>query len=531
MKHFDEMTVLLYLEGQLDEERAQEVPAHAASCAECRGLLQALEREEHWLREALTEEEGPVPARLLEARSRGAAPWGWIATLAFGAGGAYTLWSGFIEPWRAQAAQAGFTQGNLLTMLFFSGAFWKGWSAMRNLTEFLAVATLGAVVMWLLRRHWRRLTAIAVVMGAFLCVLALASPASAAEVKHGDPNYTLPAGQEVKTDLIVSANHTRIDGDVDGDLIVFSESVTVNGHVKGDIIAFAREIRVNGPVDGNVRTFCHSLTLTGPVARNVMTFSQEANLDQKAKVGGSMTSVAADAELDGQVTGDILAFVDRLEINGSLGRDASIRSSRVTIGPEAEIKGHMKYEGPRHPEVSPGAKLGSPIEFVIHQHRPHYASPAYYWHQILAWGASFLFGLVLVLLVPEFIFDAGNACKKFGPAIGLGLLFLIATPVAAIIACITIVGLSVGFSTLFLWLIVLYSAQVYVGSWLGERLLGVGTGIGAALGRLALGLAIIHAIELLPYLGGWVMFLVIIWGLGAVVMTAYKRIRPQLAAA
>ena len=33
MNHFDEMTVLLYLEGQLDADRAREVKEHAASCA------------------------------------------------------------------------------------------------------------------------------------------------------------------------------------------------------------------------------------------------------------------------------------------------------------------------------------------------------------------------------------------------------------------------------------------------------------------------------------------------------------------
>ena len=39
MNHFDEMTVLLYLEGQLDAERAREVKEHAASCPSCRALL------------------------------------------------------------------------------------------------------------------------------------------------------------------------------------------------------------------------------------------------------------------------------------------------------------------------------------------------------------------------------------------------------------------------------------------------------------------------------------------------------------
>jgi len=181
MNHFDEMTALLYLEEQLDAEHAREIATHAGSCAQCRELLHALESEGVWLRESLAAEDESVPARLTDAPERGAAPWGWISALGFSAAGAYTLWSGFIEPWRAQAAQAGFTQGNLLTMLFFSGAFWKGWDAMRSLMEFLAVASLGFVVTWLLRRHWRRFPTIAVVMGAMLCALALPPSASAAE--------------------------------------------------------------------------------------------------------------------------------------------------------------------------------------------------------------------------------------------------------------------------------------------------------------------------------------------------------------
>ena len=175
MNHFDEMTGLLYLEGQLDRDHAEQIRAHSASCAECRGLLRALQTESVWLRESLEADDEPVPARLVHAPRHGGAPWGWLSALGLSAGGAYTLWSGFIEPWRAQAAQAGFTQGNLLTMLFFSGAFWKGWDAMRSLTEFLAMATLGFVVLWLLRRRLRRIMTVAVVMGAVVGALVVVS--------------------------------------------------------------------------------------------------------------------------------------------------------------------------------------------------------------------------------------------------------------------------------------------------------------------------------------------------------------------
>jgi cytoskeletal protein CcmA (bactofilin family) len=533
MSHFHEMTALLYLEGQLDDGQTREISAHAASCAECGELLHALQNESAWLRESLQAEDEPVPARLTVAPERGAAPWGWIAAIALSVGGAYTLWSGLIQPWRVQAAQAGFTQGNLLTMILFSSAFWKGWDAMPSLMEFSALGTLGLVVMWLLRRQWRRLPTVTVVMGAVLCALALPVSTAAAEIKHGDPSYTLPAGQVINTDLIVFADHTRIDGDVNGDLIVWSRRVTVDGHIKGDIIAFAGELRVNGPVDGNVRCLAQTVTLNGIVGKNAMVGGGEVDLDEKAKVGGTMMLGIRSAELNGQLGGDLLAFGSDVDVNGSLGHDATVRSEKLSIGSNAEIKGQTKYQGPSQPEVSSGAKLATPIAVTINErrHGRDYASPHFYLRQTLLWGASSLFGLVVLSLAPGFFFDAQNACNKTVQSMAFGLLFLVGTPIAAIIVCITFVGLAVGFSTLLLYVIFVYSAQVYVGAWLGDKILGSTVGMGPALGRLALGLAVLRAARMLPYIGGWITFLVLILGLGAVALALYKNIRPQLAPA
>jgi cytoskeletal protein CcmA (bactofilin family) len=227
----------------------------------------------------------------------------------------------------------------LFTMLFFSGAFWKGWDAMRSLMEFLAVATLGLVVIWLLRRRWRSFPTIAVVMGAIICSLAMPPAANAAETKHGDPNYTLRAGEVVKTDLFVAADRTQINGDVDGDLIVFSHSVTVNGHITGDILGFAAELTVNGPVDGNVRAFSQTIVISSNIGKNVMVFGSEMNLRDTANVGGTITLFTGDTALSGHVAGDLLAFGGSFDINGVLGHDATVQADTLSIGSSAEIKG------------------------------------------------------------------------------------------------------------------------------------------------------------------------------------------------
>jgi cytoskeletal protein CcmA (bactofilin family) len=529
--HFDEMTGLFLLEGQLDAERARELSSHVNACVSCRQLLQVLQKENVWLREALGAEEASIPAHLLSAPQRGQTHWGWIAALGLGFGGAYTFWTGFIQPWLDQAGQAGFSQGNILAMLFFTSALWKGWDAMRTTMELLAAGTLMVLGVWMLRRQWRRFVPVAFVMGALALSLAAAPSAMAAEIQHGNPNYVLPAGQQSPSDLIVTANYTRIDGDVNGDLIVFSDSVTVNGHVKGDILGFVQELRVNGSVDGNLRGGYHSLVLNGSVGKNVSVWNANFDMDAKATIGGSVIVASADAELDGQIAGDLLAFGNSITIDGPLGRDAQIHAQRLTVGSDADIKGSTAYTGWRQPDVSPGAKLASPIQTTIQRPGPNYSSPRFYWHQTLFWGAVFVFGLFTLLIAPGFFFDVTAASKRIGPSLGWGALVLIVTPIAAVAACLTIVGLGVGAVLLLWYAIAIFGAQVFVGAWLGETLLGSAVGIGATIGRLALGLAIIRLVAILPFIGPLVQTLAIVWGLGALARALHRRMRHQVATA
>jgi cytoskeletal protein CcmA (bactofilin family) len=535
MTHFDEMTALLYLENQLRPDTADGVRAHASECSECRDLLEALNRESIWLRESLETDDEMVPARLIQVPEKGSAPWGWIAALALGIGGAYTVWNGFIEPWRAQAAEAGFTQGNLLTMLFFSGAFWKGWDAMRSMIEFTALATVGILVLWLVRKHLSNVAPAVVAMAGLTLAAAFAAPAAnAGQVEHGSPNYTLPADQTVKTDLIVFADTTRIEGNVDGDLIVWSQNATVTGHVKGDVIAFTQDLRVEGPVGGNVRVFSQRLELSSTVERNVSAWVGNLSVSPGTKIGGSMILGTGDAILEGSVGGDVQAYGADFDLNGPVGGNLYIRAKDLRVGKNAVVAGTAAFHG-RHPaSVDAAAKFAQPLQTTIisEDYGDRYSSLGYYWHQVLRWGAAFVFGLVFLLLAPTFFFDASNALNRYAPSVGFGVLFLFAVPIAAILVCFTIVGLGVGISTIMIWLISMYAAQVVVGRWVGEKILGAGEpGMGPALGRLALGLLILRLISMLPYVGGWVMFLVVVWGIGGMVLAVNRRLHQSSPAA
>ena len=62
-KHLSEITLLMYVERQLDRENAQEVSLHTQTCTRCMNLLRALDRESRLLTRAMLEQDEPLPAR------------------------------------------------------------------------------------------------------------------------------------------------------------------------------------------------------------------------------------------------------------------------------------------------------------------------------------------------------------------------------------------------------------------------------------------------------------------------------------
>ena len=531
MNHFDEMTAFLYLDGQLEKAQGSEVLAHTTTCANCRELLEALKKETLWLEHSLQEKD-PVPARFMTPARHTNVRWGWATALAMAIAGVLTLWNGVIEPFESQLNQAGFSGGNLMTMLFFSGAFWKGWSSMLGFLGFFAATIFCILALFLLRRFWRGGTAVGIVLGVFFAAAALVpftlmTPvADATEMVHGHPSYTLPAGHTVDTDLCVAGDFVRIDGTVNGDLIVWSDEVEISGRVTGDVIAMGREVRINGQVDGNVRGWAQTLYVNGNIGKNVLAADQEFEMGSNGKVGGSLTLAGGNVMISGSVARDVTEGVGDTTIDGAVGRDVKVHGDDLRIGPHANIGGATSYTGRREAVVDPAAKLGSPLAFTLLKEGPDYSQWRFYWHRAEFWGAAFLFGLVLLLLMPQFFGDVVRASKNALPSLGFGLLFFFATPIVAALVCITVVGIGLSIPTILIWLVAVYAAQVFVASWLGEILLGPALGTGALLGRLALGLAIIHGLEIVPYHVGFFVHLIVFWwGLGAIAMAAYHHLR------
>ena len=530
MKHLDEMTLLLYVERQMDRARGLEVSAHTQECDACRTLLRALERESRLLTRAMLEEDEPLPSRLAQFQERARKSMQWIWGLVFGlaATGVYALYTGYIQPWQQQLEQAGFGGSNLLGLLIFQGAFWKGWQSMITLLEVLAMVTLAGLGAMFFRRRIRRGSALAMVFAGFCAVLAMPAPASATEFRKGD-SVRVEKDETIKGDTYITGARVRVEGTVDGDLIVFCQSLEMNGHVTGDVIAFSQSVRIGGQVDGNVRGANNNLTVTGTIGKNVMAFEETFMLDPNGKIGGSLTSFAANVGAEGSVGRDALLYFGHGSLAGKIGGGVRAKGETLSISSTAVIDGPVHFEGGKPPEVSSSAKLASPVEFKQMEKKEEYRTGHYYVWQVI-WAAAFiLFGLVLFALMPKFSQDAVKSAEQYGVTAGLGVLVLFGVPIAAIIACVTVVGIFIGVSTFFVWYASLYFAQIIVGAVVGQWLMGRTSELWPLIGRMAVGLAIVRLCTTIPHVGGWVKLAVILWGIGAISLAVYRRFQPVIA--
>jgi hypothetical protein len=288
-------------------------------------------------------------------------------------------------------------------------------------------------------------------------------------------------------------------------------------------------VRITGHVDGNLRGFTNTSLISGTVAKNVLSFSEAITVDSSGKIGGSLTTFVNSLTVDGTLGRDLLVMSKTTNISGPVGGAIDARGDSLTFGSGAQVDGTVKFKGNRPPDVSSRAKLAFAPTFSQIEHHTEYSESHFYVWRVIWTAAVILFALVLFLLMPSFARETVDSAERYGASFGLGLLVLFGIPIAAIIACITVVGLLIGISTFVLWLAALFSAQIVVGSVVGQWLMGRTNETWQLIGRMVVGVIVIRVVGMIPILGFWVRFAVVLWGMGAISLTIYRRLHPNAA--
>lgn len=352
---------------------------------------------------------------------------------------------------------------------------------------------------------------------------------AAAQPTDKDPRS---ADRALGGDRFTAGGSALVDQPVGGDLFVAGGKVEVRADVAGDLVATGGSVLIRAPVGQGVYAAGGELEVDGAVARNVRIAGGRIELGRAARVAGNLSAMGGRIELAGDVRGYVQIAGGQVRIDGPIGGDVEIAAGKVALGPNARIAGALRYTSEAALEADPAAQVAGGIERVgASQQRVgereasrHRYTGGWIWTLGLIALAA-----LLVYAVPGFYERVSTTARThFGMSALLGFAALACIPVAAVIALVTIVGIPVGVLALLAYPIVLIVGYAGSAIALGDAALLRWRGNlgGSALrraGAAALAMLIIAACARIPFVGGFVVFVAMIAGVGALTLQIRRR--------
>lgn len=246
------------------------------------------------------------------------------------------------------------------------------------------------------------------------------------------------------------------------------------------------------------------VVVTGPV------------LVDRGDTSGDVVVLNGDVLVRGTVDGDLVVVNGEVTLRGKVTGNVVALADKVIVGGRGRIDGDLRY-GDKKPEGATSDKVGGDVDRIDPQ---SIGAPLGAGIVIGVWlavtASIFLFGVILLLLAPRAAEAVGRAGRS-SPGISflVGLLAFILLPVIAVVALVTIIGIPLGFVLLFTLVPLYASAYVATAFVLGRRLLGPDR---ARILAFLVGLLLLRLLALIPFAGGLIGFLALLFGLGALLL-------------
>jgi cytoskeletal protein CcmA (bactofilin family) len=334
----------------------------------------------------------------------------------------------------------------------------------------------------------------------------------------------------VNDDLYLTANTILVDGTINGDLTTFGRSVSIKGVVKGGVLAAGETVKIGGEVSRAVRAAGRNLIVDGNFDGDVLLAGDKIHINDQTQITGSLVFAGRNISVDGSVKDGIKGYGQEVIIDSQIKGDVELEVEELVVLPRTRIDGDLIYGSDQDADIQSGAQISG----MITRNPPspdRERLPS--WRSIstgigfVAFFMSLLTGLIIVLLAPKWLESTTDyIIAKPGPSVGWGAVILFATPVAALIAFIIVIGIPVSLITLALYAIAIYISQIpvclLIGRWIISRFRSV-EGKAIMFGALALGLFIYRILRMIPFLGGLIVLAAILFGLGAMAVSIKNR--------
>ena len=257
------------------------------------------------------------------------------------------------------------------------------------------------------------------------------------------------ASAGVNDNAYVAGGAVTVTAPVSGDLFAAGGTVFDSSKVSQDVIMIGGTVIISGASAQNLRVAGGNVTIGSTVSGELVGAGGNFTVTPDTTVAKDSYIAGGAVTWNGRESGNLTVAGGSVIIGGTISGNVNITATKdVTIASDAVIKGNLEYTAPKEATIESGAQISGTTSF--HQS----AAPAV----AVGWLAGlFTLGLLLkflmTLLVAYVIWyvfrkDAlaliEESVRRFGRSLLRGFIFLVAVPIAAVIAFITVIGAALG---------------------------------------------------------------------------------------
>jgi hypothetical protein len=295
-------------------------------------------------------------------------------------------------------------------------------------------------------------------------------------------DVTVEAGERVNGELVAAGANLNLGGDFQEELKAFGANVTIPGKVTDELFVAGANVILSGSFNDKVKAFGANVVLAGTFAGDVEVAAARVILTPTSVIKGDLRYAAAvlDRQQGSQVLGRVKPYSDKFEAEGM---DAWREKGRKA------------------------------------------AAWAWVVFQLVSMASLVLAGFLLHTFFPGISEKAVDLISD-SPwvSLGVGVVFLVAVPLALVITMVTVVGIPLATIAGLLYIVIIYLSRISISVWIGRKVMGVlaGRRIFSFFWPLVIGVVIIGLVGLIPFLGWLFRILCLLVGLGALWLALWR---------
>lgn len=346
------------------------------------------------------------------------------------------------------------------------------------------------------------------------------------------------AGAKIKiisedaTNIYAAGARVTIEGKAKQDIWAAGALVDIDIETDGDLHAAGSQVSVKGKIAGKARIAGANLKIDAEIGEVLNAAAASIEVSENAKLPLGSSLAAALIEFRGVANDNLSLYADEVVFSGQASGSVTIEGRKVQLDETAHIEGSLTIRSSEEAVISPKATVvgkltqtGLEDSEFFKGHEDDSDGRGFF---LLLSTSVFLLGLILVIFARGFV-EQGITLLRIQPGRSIlwGLVVFFGIPIFAIVTMVTIIGIPIGVATLlllpFLLILGFTTTALGISDWILNRK-SESKKTGQRLLLLAAGVVLFIIVGFIPFIGGLLVLLALLFGLGASAVTIGRRL-------